>query len=671
MAAYAETGLSSMPDAMRLSEDYFLLNKDQFLKRWMPGKASQIRRQTTGKSWKSIVEDLGNKTQQEIVTDDRDRTNVLILAGPGSGKTRVLVHRIAYLLRIKREDPRGILVLAYNRHAAAEIRARLRALVGDDAVGVTISTCHALAMKLVGASFAGVQAASEDFDTVVMEAVRQLNPEGLTKSEAEAQREALIQGYRWILVDEYQDIGPQEYALIAAVAGRTLEDADLKLSLFAVGDDDQNIYAFSGASVEYIRRFEEDYKARPAFLVENYRSTAHIIDASNHVISKASARMKRDHPIRIDAARLKRPAGGALEQADTVAKGRVQLLDVPPGDMAQAASAIDELIRLSRLDPDWKWNRAAVISRTWHALNAVRAYAEAQGIKVEMANEDMPSIWRLRETQRLVAGLRQRKAALLCIQDILDILNEQPLNRWISLLAEGIADLARELNTGTMLVPDIIEWIAEWARDTRGQQRGLLLLTAHRAKGLEFDHVVILNGDWSNPSRNEDTDAPRRLFYVAMTRARQSLTVLTQGPHHLLDVEAPSVLRRKVSVEATHELPAADIYVLPSLRLVDLSFAGRKHINQHSLAAIRDAKVGDPLTLEQRDGKWVLIDASERLLGRMVNAWQPPLGHAFDKGQVGAIVNWRKVDNKEEFHGTLSRDSWETVLPELIFRPLR
>lgn len=667
MATYAETGLSSMPDAIRLSEDYFLLNKDQFLKRWMPGKASQIRRQTTGKSWKFIVEDLGNKTQQEIVTDDRDRTNVLILAGPGSGKTRVLVHRIAYLLRIKREDPRGILVLAYNRHAAAEIRARLRALVGDDAVGVTISTCHALAMKLVGASFAGVQAASEDFDTVVMEAVRQLNPEGLTKSEAEAQREALIQGYRWILVDEYQDIGPQEYALIAAVAGRTLEDADLKLSLFAVGDDDQNIYAFSGASVEYIRRFEEDYKARPAFLVENYRSTAHIIDASNHVISKVSARMKRDHPIRIDAARLKRPAGGALEQADTVAKGRVQLLDVPPGDMAQAAAAIEELSRLSRLDPDWNWNRAAVISRTWHALNAVRAYAEAQGIKVEMANEDMPNIWRLRETQRLVAGLRQRKAALLGIQDILDILNEQPLNRWISLLAEGIADLARELNTGTMPVPDIIEWIAEWARDTRGQQRGLLLLTAHRAKGLEFDHVVILNGDWRNPSRNEDPDAPRRLFYVAMTRARQSLTVLTQGPHSLLNADAPSVLRRKVTTEATHDLPAADIYVLPSLKLVDLSFAGRTHVSQRSLAAIRDAKVGDPLTLVLKDGKWGLVDAGGRLLGRMASAWQLPQSHVFDKGQVGAVVNWRKVDNKEEFHGTLSRDSWETVLPELIF----
>ena len=110
--------------------------------------------------------------QQKIVADDREQTSVLVLAGPGSGKTRVLVHRIAYLIRVRREDPRGILALTYNRHAAAEIRIRLRHLIGDDSEGVTISTCHALAMRLVGASFAG--AASEtkhDFDGIVLEAV--------------------------------------------------------------------------------------------------------------------------------------------------------------------------------------------------------------------------------------------------------------------------------------------------------------------------------------------------------------------------------------------------------------------------------------------------------------------------------------------------------------------
>src|SRR5690606_16492481 len=126
----------------------------------------------------------------------------------------------------------------------------------------TISTCHALAMRLVGASFAGSENDKHDFDGVVMEAVRQLNGEGLSKTEAEAQRETLIQGYRWIVVDEYQDIGPEEYALISAVAGRSLEDPELRLSLLAVGDDDQNIYAFAGASIDFIRQFEADYRAK-------------------------------------------------------------------------------------------------------------------------------------------------------------------------------------------------------------------------------------------------------------------------------------------------------------------------------------------------------------------------------------------------------------------------
>ena len=66
----------------------------------------------------------------------------------------MLVHRIAYLIRVRREDPRGILALAYNRHAAVEIRRRLAELVGDDSRGVLVLTCHALAMRLVGASFA-------------------------------------------------------------------------------------------------------------------------------------------------------------------------------------------------------------------------------------------------------------------------------------------------------------------------------------------------------------------------------------------------------------------------------------------------------------------------------------------------------------------------------------
>ena len=115
------------------------------------------------------------------------------------------------------------------------------------------------------------------------------------------------------------------------MAGRTLEDDAGKLTVFAVGDDDQNIYAFNGASVEFIRRFEEDYGPRPVHLVENYRSTGHIIEASNAVIEPARERMKAEHPIRINAARAKDAPGGAWQERDPVARGRVQILPAPRG----------------------------------------------------------------------------------------------------------------------------------------------------------------------------------------------------------------------------------------------------------------------------------------------------------------------------------------------------
>ena len=93
------------------------------------------------------------------------------------------------------------------------------------------------------------------------------------------------------------------------------------------------------------------------------------------------------------------------------------------------------------------------------------------------------------------------------------------------MLGEAVGEY--ELETGGLetAADHFIEWLAEWGRDYRRSQRGLLLLTAHRAKGLEFDHVMVLDGGWDRPGRGEDADAPRRLYYVAMTRARKTLAL--------------------------------------------------------------------------------------------------------------------------------------------------
>ena len=100
------------------------------------------------------------------------------------------------------------------------------------------------------------------------------------------------------------------YALIGAVAGRSLKVPDLKISLFAVGDDDRNIYAFAGASIASIRRINADHAAKPVWLTENDRSTRHMIVAANQEIAPSAARMKLGDDMTVNRARGKAAPGG-------------------------------------------------------------------------------------------------------------------------------------------------------------------------------------------------------------------------------------------------------------------------------------------------------------------------------------------------------------------------
>ena len=341
------------------------------------------------------------------MADNRENTNVLVLAGPGSGKTRVLVHRIAYLVRARRENPRSILALAYNRHAAVQIRQRLHDLIGEDANGVTVLTCHALAMRLSGSTFARSieetdAKAQTLFDDVLKEAIDLLEGRNVAPDEADEQRDRLLAGFRWILVDEYQDIKELEYKLLSALAGRTKRDQDQRLNLFAVGDDDQNIYSFSGSSSRYIKRFEEDYRAKPSFLTENYRSTGHIIQASNTVIEPADLRMKVDYPITINRIRARERLGGVWEGIDPVTQGKVQILPAGCDRLSQAQVVVQELKRMESLDPEWDWSRCAVIARNWDLLDPVRARCHLEEIPVQDPGRISPprgSCGRLRTAQ--------------------------------------------------------------------------------------------------------------------------------------------------------------------------------------------------------------------------------------------------------------------------------
>ena len=673
MAEYAEKGLQSVADAVGLTLDYFSLPRQEFVTKWLANKRQELTRQTTPESWRRIVESLNNRTQRAIVADNRENTNVLVLAGPGSGKTRVLVHRIAYLVRVRRENPRSILALAYNRHAAVQIRQRLQDLIGEDAKGVTVLTCHALAMRLVGSTFArsieetGARAQTF-FDNVLKEATDLLEGRNIPPEEADEQRDRLLAGFRWILVDEYQDIKELEYRLISALAGRSKIDQDQRLNLFAVGDDDQNIYSFSGSSSRYIRLFEEDYRAKPSFLTENYRSTGHIIRASNSIIEPAKLRMKVDRPIAINRIRARERLGGVWEGKDPVTQGKVQILPAGSDSVNQAQVVVQELKRMESLDPEWDWTRCAVIARNWALLDPVRALCQLEKIPVQVSREDFTATWQLRETQELLRWT-QDHGNLLKAGDLIQWMHTQPEGPWNDLLMESVESYLTETNNEELPAAAFREWLAEWARDNRRRQRGLLLSSAPRAKGLEFDHVVILDGKWSTANQGEDPDAPRRLYYVAMTRARLTLTLAKTGDSDpfLRDLDDhASVLVRP---ELEHIPPAPQqmrrSYLRLSLRDVQLGFAGYRSPNHPIHKAIADLSAGDSLSVNTDRSPWEVSTSEGTAVGRLAQAFKAPPETEDVSATVLAIARWSKSKSEATFRDRLKTDEWEVVIPEI------
>lgn len=699
MDEFAQRGLQTMSDALRLAMDYFAMDQDAFLARWLPDREKETSRETTVESWKDIVESLKNPIQQRIVADTREQTNVLVLAGPGSGKTRVLVHRIAFLVRAKRENPRGILALAYNRHAAVEIRRRLRELIGEDAKGVTVQTCHAIAMRLVGSSFldSADRPDSGDFRTIIRQATRLLRGSDIPPEEVDVHRDRLLSGFRWILVDEYQDIDSDQYALISALTGQAIEDEDRKLSIFAVGDDDQNIYAFNGASVEFINRFEHDYGPKPAYLIHNYRSTKNIIQAANTLILPAHQRMKSENPIQIDKNRSKDAAGGILSKLDPVSQGKVQVLCVPNGLGGQVYAAMAELERLAGITPHWDWAKCAVIARKWKYLDPIRAYCEDHDIPTQMGDQEFPRVWRLRETQSLINWLRGRNSHLVSNAEMAEWMKGQPAGPWIDLLREALDEFALDNADVDVPVEHFIEWLAEWGREVRRRQHGLLILTAHRAKGLEFDHIVVLDGGWDRTDSSEDPDVTRRLYYVAMTRARLSLTLVCsdsgysrrigirtnyigETDHSRITIRQHPLLRelvdtKSVLIRPSNAVPeATDFharqYRCPGLHEVDLGFAGRKVHSNPVHRYIGALKPGDPLQVRTSEsGRVELLDQSGNIVGRLATKYTLPADVQCVSATVYAVVNWSKETIEPKKYMSSKCENWEVVVPELLFVP--
>ena len=310
-----------------------------------------------------------NPAQGRAVT--HSGSPLLIIAGAGSGKTRVLTHRIAHLIATGRARPGEILAITFTNKAAAEMRERVTALVGPAGERMWVSTFHSACVRILRREHeaAGLRSTFSIYDAadstrlitlIVRElgidpkrftpktfahrisdlknelitpaqfAERAVTSNPLERHLAEVYRAyaerlsaanaldfddiimrtvALLQTrpavaemyrrrFRHILVDEYQDTNHAQYVLVRELvggpgtsgAGSALPPGELTV----VGDSDQSIYAFRGATIRNIEEFEKDYPtARTILLEQNYRSTQNILDAANAVIARNSGRREK------------------------------------------------------------------------------------------------------------------------------------------------------------------------------------------------------------------------------------------------------------------------------------------------------------------------------------------------------------------------------------------
>ncbi|MXW21820.1 MAG: AAA family ATPase [Candidatus Dadabacteria bacterium] len=588
-----------------------------------------------------------NSSQIEAVTHGEGP--LLVLAGPGSGKTRVIAHRIAYLINDLSVSLGEILAVTFTNKAAAEMKKRAEELAGEWTSGIWIGTFHSICLRILkmevdfledytkdfvvydqddqlgllkscmkeldyGESLFSPKGVLSEFDAVENRgdvsfrddfygrALRELYDfykDELVKRNAMTFNDLLLQANRLlsenegvrvryqdrfshVLVDEYQDTNVSQYRFAKILSQR-------HRNLFVVGDDSQSIYGWRGADINNILNFERDFPgARVVKLERNYRSTSTILGIANSVIKKNLGRKGKN-------LWTENPAGE-------------KVVVFKAGDNSDEARFVAERVSHLVESGNFTWGDVAVFYRAnfqsrviEEGLSAQRiAYRIVSGVGFYQRAEikdiiaylrliqnprdnvsferivNVPprkigevTLRKLREIsgiggfalmdaieycqkQELLSGqaLRALSRFLDMIREFGSVAQDQPAAKVISTLLErtGYLDyLGKEhhrmenvkelLNAaeglGEMTLSDFLDLVLLATDEDRGDSGGekVSLMTIHAAKGLEFPVVFVVgvNEGLLPHQRSMDSleglEEERRLFYVAVTRAKRLLHV--------------------------------------------------------------------------------------------------------------------------------------------------
>ena len=566
------------------------------------------------------------------------------LAGPGSGKTLVITHRIQHLIEQKHVRPGEILVITFTRAAAGEMSARFQKLAGMQSQ-VTFGTFHSvffyilkLAYHYNASNIAGEEQCRKflceavkmleldvpdegEFVSGILEEISSIKNDRLNlehyyskncseeifmklyrEYENRLRRENLVdfddmlsmtlelleqrqdilavwqKKFKYILIDEFQDINRVQYEVIRLLAKP-------ENNLFIVGDDDQSIYRFRGARPEIMLGFEQDYPGAARYLLDvNFRCSGEIVAAAGRLISQNRSRFDKDIRTlnRQGAPVSVREFKDAQEEASWILNRSAEYIrqGIPPEEIAvlyrtsnvprQLVSRLIETnrpfqmrevfpnlfehwiakdiisyIRMSRGDRQRSTFLKIMNRPNRYLSRELLANSELTDFELlkELLGEKDWMVQRIEDLERQLS-LMGRMAPFAAVNYIRkgigyeDYIREYAAYRRMKPeelmeVLDALQESARECGTAEewfRYMENYGEELRKQAADKQKQREGIVLSTMHAAKGLEYAVVFIMDADekiapHSKAVLEADVEEERRLFYVAVTRAKQKLHI--------------------------------------------------------------------------------------------------------------------------------------------------
>lgn len=632
---YANLMVRDYNAALQYVQDYFQMDYHCFISKYFKGsRETEIERNVTPSKYKQLFGML-SKRQKEII-DDHESRCIVVAAGPGSGKTRVLVHKLASLLLLEDVKHEQLLMLTFSRAAATEFKQRLMQLIGNAAHFVEIKTFHSYCFDLLGR----VGNLDEAGD-VVKQAAEMIN-----NGEVEPNRISKTV----LVIDEAQDMSKDDYALVTA-----LMKANEEMRVIAVGDDDQNIYEFRGSNSRYLYELTQTEHSRFIEMTENYRSLRHIVDTANDFARNIRQRIKstpiismsqEDGEVRI----VKHPY--------EILEKKVYMYQPILEDVTRllGSNASKEADASSRK----KNETISILTQTNEEAVIMLAFLHSHNIKAKLVQSmDGLRFWNLAEVRyflkKIDQGIKETKSPIIP-DDIWEAAKQQTFQKYAS--SQALPYLRRSLQVfeqtnRAKYYSDLREFVFESSVEDFCDisKSDIVVSTIHKAKGHEFDHVLMLITHPEHP-----TDDILRRYYVGMTRAKRTLTIHTNG--NLFD-----------SLKSAQHLYDAQAYDEPNEIVLQLS---HKDVNLGFSKPHKDAilslRSGMPLTYHDhclclpstgRDIAQLSIKMKEKL-----GKWELK-GYKVTAARIRFIVAWKSKD--------APRDEKESaiMLADLVMKKIR